>query len=63
MEIKELQKKSVQDLHKLLAEKRDELRALRFKVANKQLKDIRDIRETRKAIAQILTVLNNHKQQ
>ena len=59
MELKELRKKNEKDLHKLLAEYREKLRVLRFKDANKQLKDIREIRVTRKVIANILTLLNN----
>ncbi len=63
MEFKELKKKSENDLHQLLAEKREKLRELRFKDANKQLKDVRIIRNTRKNISQILTLLNNNKKE
>lgn len=59
MEFKELKNKKESDLHKLLAESRDKLRDLRFKVASKQLKDVREVRETRKFIAKILTLLNS----
>jgi large subunit ribosomal protein L29 len=45
-------------LHKSLAELRDKLRELRFKDANKQLKNIREIRVIKKTIAKILTLLN-----
>jgi len=58
MDFKELNKKKEADLHKILADTRNKLRELRFKDANKQLKDIRDIRESRKIVAQILTLLN-----
>lgn len=58
MDYKELKKKSQSDLNKLLAEHRNKLRELRFKDANKQLKDIRSIRKTRVIISQILTLLN-----
>ncbi len=58
MEIKELKKKKENDLHRLLAETRDKLRELRFKDANKQLKNIREIREGKKTVAKILTLLN-----
>lgn len=60
IEFKELKKKSVGDLHKLLAEARDRLRELRFKDANKQLKDVRSIRKLRAMIAQVITLVNSH---
>ncbi|MEK7098172.1 MAG: 50S ribosomal protein L29 [Patescibacteria group bacterium] len=59
MEFKELQKKKESELHKLLAESRDALRNLRFRVASKQLKDIREVRIVKKTIAKILTLLNS----
>ncbi len=61
MEYKELKKKTESELHKILAQSRDKLRDLRFKDANKQLKDIREIRVIRKTIAQALTLLNSKK--
>lgn len=62
MELKELKTKSEAELHRLLAESRDQLRELRFKDASRQLKDVRDIREVKKLIAQILTLLHLPKQ-
>lgn len=59
MEFKELQKKKESELHKLLAESRDTLRDLRFRVASRQLKDIREVRVIKKTIAKILTLLNS----
>ena len=61
MEFKELKKKSKVELHKILAENRNKLRDLRFKDANKQLKDIRQIKAIRITIAQTLTLLNDKK--
>ena len=58
MELKELKKKDQQDLQKILKEARDKLRDLRFKDANKQLKNVRQIRVQRQLIAQVLTLLN-----
>ncbi len=58
MEFKELKKKEEKDLHRILAESRDQLRELRFKDANKQLKNIREIRVVRQTIAKILMLLN-----
>ncbi len=58
MEIADFKQKSVKDLQVLLLEKREVLRELRFKVSEKQLKDVRTIREVKKEIAQILTLIN-----
>ena len=57
MELQELQQKSVQDLRELLAETRQELRELRFKASEGQLKRIHKISVARKTIARILTIL------
>ena len=62
MEYKELKKKKESDLHKILAESRDKLRDLRFKDANKQLKNVMEIREIRIIISRILTLLNSNKE-
>lgn len=61
MEFKEIQQKSVSELHKLLADSRDKLRELRFKDSNKQLKNVREIRKIKAQIAQIFTLLNKQK--
>lgn len=61
MEFKEIQQKSVSELHKLLADSRDKLRELRFKDSSKQLKNVREIRKIRASIAQIFTLLNKQK--
>ena len=57
-EFKELKKKTTAELNRLLAETRDKLRDLRFKDANKQLKDVRQVRKLKKLIANILTIMN-----
>jgi len=57
MEFKELTTKKENELHTLLAEMRVKEKDLRFKDANKQLKDVREIRETKKMIARILTLI------
>jgi len=57
MELKELKKKQASDLHRILNESRDKLRDLKFKDANKQLKDVRQIRKTRVLISQCLTLI------
>ncbi len=56
MKIKDLQKKTKEELQELLDLKREKLRELRFKDSNKQLKNVREIRLTRKEVAQILTI-------
>jgi large subunit ribosomal protein L29 len=61
MDIKELRKKSEQELLKFLKLKREQMRDLRFQVAAKQRKDVRDLRQIKKDIAQILTVLKEKK--
>lgn len=58
MDFKELKNKTGEELHKILAENRDKLRDLRFKVANRQLKDTRSIRKIKKEVAGILTLVN-----
>ncbi|PIP29672.1 50S ribosomal protein L29 [Candidatus Kuenenbacteria bacterium CG23_combo_of_CG06-09_8_20_14_all_36_9] len=57
MNMKELKLKSDNELKTLLAESRDNWREMRFKVAQRQLKNVRDIRVVKKTIAQILTLL------
>jgi len=61
MELKELKLKTEKELKQFLNEFRDKLRDLRFKDANKQLKDIREIREIKKTIARVLTLLSSKK--
>jgi len=55
MTSKELQKKNIAELDKLLKEKRESLRAFRFNNAGGKVKNIREGRNLRKDIAQILT--------
>ena len=61
METSDLKNKNESDLQELLAQKRDLLRELRFKVSEKQLKDVREIREIKKDIARVLTFLRANK--
>jgi len=58
MKIAEIRQKTEKELNKLLGEKREKLRELRFDLAAGKVKDIKDIRGTRKDIAKILTILN-----
>jgi ribosomal protein L29 len=57
MEYKDLEKKSNDELKKLLFQERAKLYDLRLKISVNQLKDVREVRETRKTIAQIMTQL------
>ena len=62
--IKELREKTEKELRDLLSGAQDELRDCNFKVAARELKNIRSIRETKRTIARIntlLTSLNNKK--
>lgn len=57
MKYKELKTLTEKELKNLLITSREKARELRFKDANKQLKDVREIREIKTQIAQILTLL------
>jgi large subunit ribosomal protein L29 len=61
MQIKELRNKPIAELQNLLAEKREALRAMRFKVSQRQLKKVREIKLVKKDIARILTLINQYK--
>jgi len=61
MKFKEIKNKTEAELQKMLKSNREKLRDLRFKVANKQLKNIKELAEIKKDIARILTVLNSKK--
>jgi large subunit ribosomal protein L29 len=61
MKIKEIREKNSEELKKLLAEKREDVRKLRFDIAAKQAKNNRKLRNDKKDIAKILTVLNAKK--
>ena len=58
MEYKELKNKTKNELDKILSDDRHNLRDLQFKVANRQLKNVRSIRVIKKNIARILTIFN-----
>ena len=54
----DLKKMNQKELAELLASNRDKLRELKFKVQQKEFKNVREIRELKKDIARILTVMN-----
>ncbi|OGE82593.1 MAG: 50S ribosomal protein L29 [Candidatus Doudnabacteria bacterium RIFCSPHIGHO2_01_FULL_49_9] len=57
MRIKDIRKKSEEDLTKNIGELRGTVRDLRFRIANKELKNHQQLRGVRKDIARILTVI------
>ncbi len=57
MEFKDLEKKSANELNKMIAEERGRLHDLRFKTAVNQLKDVASVRKSKKLIAQLQTRL------
>ena len=59
--IKELREKNVEELKKLLTEKKEIVRKLRFEIASKQIKNVKDLKNNRKEIARILTLINESK--
>lgn len=61
MEISELKNKPEAELKRLLALTREKLRDMRFKDANKQLKNVKALREGKKTVARILTLVNSNK--
>ncbi len=61
MKIKELKEKNPEELKKMLAEKRETARGLRFAIASKQIKNNRESRKVKKEIAKIMTLINQVK--
>lgn len=53
----EFKKQSIEDLRKLVADKRESLRTFRFEGAGSRSRDTREGRNLRKEVAQILTEL------
>ena len=58
MDIKELKNKSKEELSRMLSDNHEKLRDFKFKMANKQLKDVRAVRKLKREIARLLTILN-----
>lgn len=63
MKIKEIREKTEAELQKLLQEKREKLRELRFTLATGKIKSPAEIKKTKKDIARILTILNEKRRQ
>ncbi len=60
--MKDLQEKNIAELRVLIAETRAACRDLQFKIAAKQLKNIREIRTAKKNLARLQTVLRSKSQ-
>ena len=58
MDTTELHKQTTAELGKLLADKRESLRAWRFGLVGSKVKNMKEGQATRKDIARILTALN-----
>ncbi|MBY0473279.1 50S ribosomal protein L29 [Patescibacteria group bacterium] len=52
---------SVEDLNRLVKDKREELRTLRFSVAGSKNRNVKQSRTLRKDVARALTAINAHK--
>ncbi|NMC51452.1 50S ribosomal protein L29 [Candidatus Kuenenbacteria bacterium] len=63
MTIQELKTKSDAELKKLLGEKKESLRVMRFKVAQRQLKKVHEVKTAKQEIARIMTFINKQKEQ
>lgn len=61
MKIKEIREKNIEELKKLLSEKREIARGLRFDIATKQVKNVREIRASKRDVAKILTIFKENK--
>lgn len=56
LKIKELRDKNIEELKKLLVEKREHVRKLRFDISSKQIKNNKELKNTKREIAKILTL-------
>lgn len=59
MTIEELRQLSEIELKRLVQESRDKLRDLRFKLARREVKNVKEAKEIRKIIARIMTLLKS----
>jgi len=57
MKLKEFKDKTIEELEKMYRDLGVKRQELDFKVASRQLKNVREIRELKKNIAQVLTLL------
>lgn len=61
MKIKEIKGKSIEELKKLLKEKRDSLKDIVFSVSGSRAKNVKSISLIKKDIARVLTLINGNK--
>lgn len=61
MDFSELKNKSEKELKEILQENRSDLRELKFKVSENQLKNLAEIKKVKKNISRILTILTSKK--
>ena len=61
MKIKELREKNIEELRKILLDKQDKARKIRFDIAVKQVKNTKELRNEKKDIARIKTIINENK--
>jgi large subunit ribosomal protein L29 len=59
MRAKDLREKKIEELEKILKEKREKLKNLKLDLIQGKLKNVREIRETKRDIARILTILRS----
>lgn len=62
MKIKELKDKKIEELSKLLSEKKEAVRVSRFGASGSKEKNVRAVRNEKKTIARILTLINSKKE-
>ncbi|MFA7169598.1 MAG: 50S ribosomal protein L29 [Candidatus Paceibacterota bacterium] len=57
MKVKEIREKTEKELQNLIREKKENLKKLRFSLANRQLKNTQEISDTKTTIARAKTIL------
>lgn len=61
MKILEIREKNKEELQRILLEKRELVRKIRFDISSKQVKNHRQYRNTKKDVSKIMTVLAENK--
>lgn len=59
MKTQEFKNKDKKELEKIITEKKEILKNLRFDLASGKVKNIKEIKKARKDVAKIMTVINN----
>ena len=60
--MKDISTKNAKELHTLLSEKREALRAFRFSVSGSNARNVKEGKSLKRDIAQVLTFLNTKKE-